>query len=119
MPMTIGCVRAAHAAMPVLWPCTCANQSQAVWLYFLFLCDFEMAVSRLCCLVGLVAVLGASGSVTLSRPVGFAGPLAQDRFLGLVFSQGSSVSIRCRCAKIESPRAKCIYAREQPPGEVD
>lgn len=78
-------VRAAHATMPVLWPCTFANQSQAVWLYFLFLCEFEMAVSRLCCLVGLVAVLGASGSVTLSRPVGFEGQFVQDRVLGSVF----------------------------------
>ena len=99
-------LRAAYATMPVLWPCTFANYSQAVWLYFLPLCEFEMAVSRLCCLVGLVVVLGASGCVTLSRPVGFEGPFVQNRVLGLVFSQGSSFSIRCSCAQMESPWSK-------------
>ena len=99
-------VRAAHATMPVLWLCTFANQSQAVWLYFLCLCEFEMAVSKLCCLVGLVVVLGASGCVTLSRPVGFEGPFVQNHVLGPVFSQGSSFSIRCSCAQMESPWSK-------------
>ena len=99
-------VRAAHATMPVLWLCTFANQSQAVWLYLLCLCEFEMAVPKLCCLVGLVVVLGASGCVTLSRPVGFEGPFVQNRVLGPVFSQGSSFSIRCSCAQMESPWSK-------------
>ena len=93
-------LRAAYATMPVLWPCTFANYSQAVWLYFLPLCEFEMAVSRLCCLVGLVVVLAASGSVTLPRPVGFEESFAQDCVLGLAFSQGSSFSNKCRYAKI-------------------